>query len=272
MQFWVLFIFALLQGTLEWLPVSSEGQTVSVLVSFFNIDPQDAFKIAIFLHIGTLLAVSIKFRKELWKYINFREKDEEVVKWRWFLVYTTLGTAISGIPMFFIVKEYAVSPEVGEYIMLIIGAALIITGILLYAAKKAASDKKSIVNMTALTMIFVGILQGFSIIPGISRSGITMTGLLLLSVKKDEAIKGSFLMSIPAVLGGVILDISSSILSHEQILTVSVWQIILAIIGTAIIGYLTIETFLLIARRYNFAMICIILGLLTILLFVIRFL
>lgn len=272
MQFWILLIFSIMQGILEWLPVSSEGQTVTVLVSFFNIDPQDAFKIALFLHLGTLIAVSLKFRKDLYQYVNFKNRDEDIVRWRRFIVLTTVGTVITGVPIYFIVKYYAFSPSIGEYVMLVIGVALIITAILLYLSKKVQQERKSILDMSIWLMIFVGMLQGFAIIPGISRSGITMSGLLLLSIKKDEALKGSFLMSIPAVIGGIILDLASSFINQEEILILSGWEVIAAITITAMIGYLTIETFLFVARKYNFAIICLILGVLTILLFIIKFL
>ena len=85
-----------------------------------------------------------------------------------------------------------------------------------------------------------------------------------MGTKKEDAIKGSFLMSIPAVLGGFILDIGFTAIEGGTIFPVEWWILIITIVITAVIGYLTIELFLLIARKYNFSMICLILGIITI--------
>jgi undecaprenyl-diphosphatase len=98
-----------------------------------------------------------------------------------------------------------------------------------------------------------------------------MSGLLFMGTKKEDAIKGSFLMSIPAVLGGFLIDIIDTGVSGGEFLPVEWWIILIAIIITAIIGYLTMELFLYVARKFNFSLVCLILGLLTIVLFIVRF-
>ncbi|MHA1200443.1 MAG: undecaprenyl-diphosphate phosphatase, partial [Candidatus Heimdallarchaeaceae archaeon] len=187
----------------------------------------------------------------------------------------------------YLIKESSVF---GEYVMLIIGVALIVTAALLFYSerKKTKSEspeeqnedisdeqqvktRKSVADLSLLQMTASGLFQGFSIIPGISRSGITMSGLLFMSTKKEDAIKGSFLMSIPAVLGGFVLDVTFTAVEGGSIFPIEWWQILIAIVITAIVGYLTMELFLFIARKYNFSLICLILGILTIVLFAVRF-
>ena len=270
LSLWIILAFAVLQGILEWLPVSSSGQTVSLLTEFLKLEADVAFTISLWLHLGTLIAVVVKYRKELWIYVNPKIKDEETIKWRLFLVLSTIGTIIIGIPCYFLVDYFIDSPSIGEYVMLVIGIALLITAVFLYISRKKISEGKKIDEISKKKMVASGLLQGFSIIPGISRSGIAMSGLLLMSVEKKDAIKGSFLMSIPAVLGGFLLTLLKTLIDGDSILHVEWWQLLLAVLVAAIVGYLTIEFFLYIARKYNFALICLLLGILTISLYLVR--
>jgi len=272
LMFWFLLLFAILQGVLEWLPVSSEGQTMSLLISWIKISPDIALQIALWLHLGTLLAVTIKYRKEIVDYLNWHKNEPELNSWRKFIVFSTLGTAVTGIPSYILVKKLSVSSTYGEYVMLVIAIALLVTAVLLYLSKRFQRKLLSISQQTNWFYFVIGLFQGFAIIPGISRSGITMSALLLLGITTEDSLKGSFLMSIPAVLGGVILEIGSDLINGVSLFPYPWWQIIVAILVTFIVGLLTIETFLRIARKYNFAVICLILGLLTLLLFLLRFL
>ncbi len=268
---WFILLFALIQGILEWLPVSSEGQTVSLLVYLTGLDPQVALEISIWLHLGTLIAVLVKYRKEIFQYLNYKNREESVIQWRWFIVFSTIGTVITGVPCFFLVRYYITSPNVGEYIMLVIGVALLVTAFLLYYSGKQKREGKQIEELSRVQMTTSGLLQGFSIIPGISRSGITMSGLLLVNTNKEDTVKGSFLMSIPAVLGGFILNLIAVAIEGGNFFPIEWWQLLIAVLVTAVIGYLTMELFVFIARKYNFALICLILGIITIILFSLKF-
>ena len=270
MLIWIILGFAVLQGILEWLPVSSSGQTVTLLKLALNMDEDVAFSLSLWLHLGTLLAVCVKYRKELWLYINPKVEDESIKKWRLFLVLSTVGTIIVGVPCYFLVDYLIESPEIGDYTMLIIGIALIITAAILFFSKKTNVEGEMIEDISKKKMLGSGLLQGFSIIPGISRSGITMGGLLFMNVEKKDAVKGSFLMSIPAVLGGFLLLLIDALIESTPVLPIPFWQMLIAIFLTALIGYLTMELFLLVARKYNFAIVCLILGIITIIFFFFR--
>ena len=270
MLIWILIAFAVLQGILEWLPVSSEGQTITLLTGFMGISPDEALEISLWLHLGTLIAVVVKFRKEIYQYVNPKLKEESIKQWRWFILLSTIGTVITGVPCYLLVRRLGSNSQIGEYFMLIIGVALLITAALLYYAKKQDKEGKLIENISKKEMTVSGLLQGFSIIPGISRSGITMSGLLFMSVEKEDSIKGSFIMSIPAVFGGFFLNLIVILIEGGNVFPLLKWQLFVAIMITAIIGYLTMELFLLIARKYNFAIVCLFLGIITILFFFLR--
>ena len=271
MLIWIILGFAVLQGILEWLPVSSSGQTVTLLITALNMDADVAFSLSLWLHLGTLIAVCVKYHKELWLFINPNVRDEAIRKWRLFLLLSTVGTVIVGVPCYFLVDYLIESPDIGDYTMLVIGVALIITAAILFFSKKVNVEGEMIEEISKKKMIGSGLLQGFSIIPGISRSGITMGGLLFMNVEKKDAVKGSFLMSIPAVLGGFFLLLIDALVEGTPVLPIPFWQMIIAILLTAIIGYLTMELFIFIARKYNFAIICLILGIITITFFFFRY-
>ncbi|MHA1198422.1 MAG: undecaprenyl-diphosphate phosphatase, partial [Candidatus Heimdallarchaeaceae archaeon] len=142
---WFILLFALLQGILEWLPVSSQGQTVSLIVALFQDKADLAFQIALWLHLGTTIAVIVKYRKELLLYLNFKNKDSEVVQWRRFLIFSTVGTIITGVPCFLLVKYLIEESSVfGEYVMLIIGVALIVTAALLFYSERKKTKSESL--------------------------------------------------------------------------------------------------------------------------------
>ncbi|MHA2358056.1 MAG: undecaprenyl-diphosphate phosphatase [Candidatus Heimdallarchaeaceae archaeon] len=272
MLLWIVFVLALLQGILEWLPVSSQGQTVTFLTGLIGLTPDQALDIALWLHVGTSIAVIIKYRREIYQYLNPQVREEEVIQWRWFILLSTVGTVITGVPCFLLVYYLVEDPTVGEYVMLIVGIALLITAALLFYSRKQDRIGLEIKEISKKKMTISGLLQGFSIIPGISRSGITMSGLLFMSVNKEESMKGSFIMSVPAVLGGFILDILLIAIRGGDFLPILWWQLLLAVIVTGVIGYLTMELFIFIAKRYNFAIICLVLGILTIILFALKWL
>ncbi|MFX0093999.1 MAG: undecaprenyl-diphosphate phosphatase, partial [Candidatus Hodarchaeota archaeon] len=112
--------------------------------------------------------------------------------------------------------------------------------------------------------LILGLAQGFSSLPGISRSGMTITVLLYIGLRSSEALRGSFIISVPAVLGAVGLDISTSIL-RGQAITFDWPLIFLGIIVAFIVGWVSMDAFLRFSRQFPFGTFCISLGLLIIL-------
>jgi undecaprenyl-diphosphatase len=264
-------IIAILQGLFEWLPISSSGQVMIVSINFFGISPSEAYSLAIWLHLGTSLAVLIKFRGDFGSIFKslfpntFDVENSYKVKRNW-LILATLGTAITGIPLYLLFKlfmeNYYIAAH-GDLITLIICALLIITGIILLI--KNESGTKQIQNIEPSFFqndsILAGLTQGISILPGISRSGITISTILLENYVQEDALKLSFLISVPAVFGSIAADIifgEGSIFASLNPLII----IIVTLISFGI-GYLLMEFLLKVANRISFGYFCICYGIIS---------
>ncbi len=260
---WFYILLGLIQGTVEWLPISSEGM-LTVAQTSAGVDYLVAIRIAIWLHIGTLGAVMIVFREE-WRRI-FLVWDEHVPE-RKFVILTTIGTGIVGIPVkVFLVDLIGESATVVGWIYIQIGAALLVTAVLLRYSRFKEGDEKKIDDLPSWQQLLIGFAQGFTIIPGISRSGTTVSALLFSRVDGEESFRGSFLMSVPAVAGGVFLDIIG-ILGDGGDLTsgLNFSLVALGIVVAFISGLATIKLLLNFARKLNFALVALSFGVLLIL-------
>ena len=265
-------IIALIQGLFEWLPISSSGQVMIVSTNFFSISPKDAFSLAIWLHLGTTMAVLLKFRGDYIRIIKTviqkrpdeTESDidkESVIKKRNWIIYGTIGTGITALPLYFIFKIIlldAFTATQGDLITLIISGLLILTGIIIIKTRKIFGNQK-ISNISKKKVrkdsFLSGLVQGSSILPGISRSGVTVSTILLEKYEQESALRLSFLMSVPVVIASIIVDIlfgEGSIFGSLDLST-----IIITTLVSFLIGYMTIEILLRIANKINFGYFCI---------------
>lgn len=287
---WVVVILAFIQGILEWLPVSSEGQLVLILTWIG--ESENALAIALFMHIGTLIAVIIRFRGDIFLLLGikrknkirmeeinneenaeglheFCDKEKQKILWK-FILLATVATAVIGIPLYLLVKfvlqegdllEFANGAvSSGDLITILIGIFLIGTGLfILYSRKQTA--RKSLYQMTTWEMLIVGAIQGLAIIPGVSRSGTTVGAMLVEGVEEEDTLRGSFLLSIPAVIGANILTLVIDLIQGEASFAEIPWYgMILAVVISGVTGYFTIDLFLRLARKINFGWFCITFG------------
>ena len=262
-------IIAILQGLFEWLPISSSGQVMIVSINFFGLTPSKSFSLAIWLHLGTALAVLIKYRNDYFKMIVsfFTDKHDTIEsdkKKRNWIIIATIGTAITAIPLYFIFKILVVGylPIHGDIITLIIAGLLIITGILLLKQnRKRGSKSIELIENNVLNKdsFISGLFQGVSILPGISRSGITVSTLLLKDYEKDNALKISFLMSVPVVFASIGLDLITGNFIMLDPLT-----IILATVISFGVGYISMEFLLRISKKIQFGYFCLLYGIISI--------
>ena len=265
-------IIAILQGLFEWLPISSSGQVMIFSTTLFNISPEEAFSLAIFLHLGTALAVIFKFRVDFISiFKSFMPKvnniDEIDIKKRNWLIYATIGTAITAIPLYFLFKVLIITRFTafqGDVITLVISGLLIITGVILLKAKKAFGDnaitdisKDQIIKDSFLS----GLTQGVSILPGISRSGVTVSTIIYEKYNQENALKLSFLMSVPVVFASIGVDIifgEGSVFGTLDILTIAVITLV-----SFSVGYISIEILLKLAKKVQFGYFCVLYGIIT---------
>ena len=196
-------LLGLVQGLTEFLPVSSSGH-LAIAQHFLPGFEQPGILFDVLLHAATTLAVLIYFRSDVWKLLScFFRKDAYAMDDRhlfWMIVLGSIPTAIIG----FSGKDFFQ----GLFENLpVIGCMLLLTAVLLVVAEKARRDGRGLAQLKANDALLVGIVQGFAIIPGISRSGSTIACLLLRGIDGESAARFSFLLALPAVGGAMLLSI-----------------------------------------------------------------
>ena len=165
-------VIAILQGLFEWLPISSSGQTMIISMNIFGISAEEAFSLSIWLHLGTTLAVLLKFRTDFSKIINsliprgYKAGDIDIRKRNW-LIYATLGTGITALPLYFIFRiiiSEAFTAFQGDLITLIVCGLLIITGVILLKTRKSFGEntiENVPENFIRKDSFVSGLIQGF---------------------------------------------------------------------------------------------------------------
>ncbi|RLI94377.1 MAG: hypothetical protein DRO90_02145 [Candidatus Altiarchaeales archaeon] len=253
-------LLGIIQGITEWLPISSSGQSMIVMLRFFNLKPEAALSIAFLMHTGTLFAVILRFRKDIYNILKFviKFKEDNLTL---FLFVSTLSSGVVGIFVYMLLRGVFLI-KYGDFITLLIGFCLLLTGILLYSSK-TKFGKRGILDMKIYEMVIAGIAQGFSVLPGISRSGTTIATLLFIGMNQEDALRLSFLMSIPAVIGVISVSLITENLSTLNFNPVF---LLIGITAAFISGYITIDFLLRISKRIRFDIFCMIFGLLTIVL------
>jgi len=219
-------ILGILQGIFEWLPISSEG--ITALFSHFFIKEFNPVDLALFLHLGTLLAAIFYFRKDWWEIIGLRKK--QLLK---FLIIATTVSLIIGYPLYKFVKNAVL----GNSILLIMGFGFLLTA---YFHKKNINLKIKNKYLALIT----GILQGLAVIPGVSRSGATIFGLSLRKMEPEKILKISYLMSVPIILAS-----SVYLFLNNPIMVFSAWP---ALVVSFLIGVLSLHFLIQWARKINF--------------------
>ena len=260
-------IIAILQGLFEWLPISSSGQVMIVSINFFGIPPEEAFSLSIWVHLGTTIAVLIKLRKDYIQIIKsviprkFEVDGSDIKKRNW-LIFATIGTALTAIPLYLLFKFVIIegfNATQGDVLTLVISGLLIVTGVVLLTFRKKFG-KKTIYTVSDRELIkdssISGLIQGIAILPGISRSGLTVSTILFEKYDQDQSLKLSFLMSVPAVLASIGMDI----IFGSVFGTIDIFTILIITAVSFIVGYFSMELLLKIARKINFSYFCILYG------------
>ncbi len=188
-------VAGLIQGLLEWLPVSSSGQVTLFLAGLFGYSIGEAYRMSLFLHFGTLISALVFFYRDIYVALArlFHFKLDPVTK-LW--IYGTIYSLIIGVPIYFIYNEIVGELNL-DVISAIIGATLI--GLGLFMKKVRAFGEKSLDKMSRRDYLILGIAQGIAVLPGVSRSGLTILVLLLSGFSSWEAVRTSFLASIPVI-------------------------------------------------------------------------
>jgi undecaprenyl-diphosphatase len=242
-------VSGLLQGILEWLPVSSEGNMVILLSQLFGYNVEDTLNTAIFLHLGTGIAAFIYFREPILKILTMSTPEDKNMFYKFFVM--TMLTSLVGFPLFIYLN---ISVAFGEALLALTGFALIITGVL---QRKAIKAEKNGAELSWSLSVILGVAQGLAIIPGLSRSGLTTSIMLFSDFDVEQAFRTSFLMSIPVSFAAAFGLMIVEGFQPDQNSAV-------AALIACLVGYLTIDQLLTFARRISFWKICVGLGALAI--------
>lgn len=236
----------IVQGITEFLPISSSGH-LSILQNLFKLNYAEGSHLFfdVLLHLGTLISICVVYREDIKLMIkgfirflrgnsDFSEFGDPLVPPARQALFIIIGT----LPLFVMVLFYS---KIGQLYgkTAFIGFALLVTGALLYASDKyVKAGKKTEKAMTALDALIIGVGQAIALIPGLSRSGTTITVGIARGLDRNYAVRFSLLLSIPAVLGSLVLSLFDALRTGIDWSLVPVYLI--GFVVSAVVGYFTI--------------------------------
>ena len=226
-------ILSLVQGVTEFLPVSSSSHLI--LIAKFMEFNEKSLSLDVSMHIGSFIAVLTFFNKEIF---NFIENKELLIK----IIISSLPIMIIG---FLLVKTDLIN-EIRN--LKVIGWTTLIFGILLYISDRFKFDKNIEENFSIKTALIIGLFQVFSLIPGVSRSGITITAARLLNFNRVDSAKISFLLSVPTLAAVSIFGVKNIVSSQSIVFSI---QNITSIFLSFIFSFITIKYFLKYIKNFN---------------------
>lgn len=253
MSIWFAVLLGLVQGLTEFLPVSSSGHLVLAQALFGSGIETNYMLFNVLLHLGTLLSVIVAFRRDI------RELIVEFFAWvrdgfklrgrpyRRFIVMILLTI----VPMFAVLPVKSKIEEVFSS-PLFVGLMLLLTSALLFLSEKAPKKHKTEENARFPDALLVGVSQAFAVVPGLSRSGTTICAGLFCGFSRDFAVRFSFIMSLPVVLGANLLELIDVIRDPAAMGDVSVPCYLIGILVAMISGLAAIRLVRLVTKRGNF--------------------
>lgn len=235
-------VLGLLQGIAEWLPVSSQGVVAGAYSLMFGASFDEAVGFALWLHIGTVPSVLVALRHDLYELVReFLARPKAPSHTFKFLIATTLMSGMVGLPL--IVALGSISAIGGTAATGVIGVFMLVSGYL--QLRRSDSNDVGPRDLTFTDALVVGFAQGLSVIPGLSRSGMTIAVLLSRRVDSRKALTLSFLLSIPAGLAAALYVGIESGLEFDA-------EAGLAATVAFVVGLFTIKGFKEAAARMNF--------------------
>ena len=247
-------VLAIVQGLGEFIPISSSGHLIIVrrLLGWNELSPANELSFDVALHFGTLLSVLFYFRRTWFqiiraalggKVVRFSEsgstdanltveEQKEERSLLWFLAIATIPGAIAGKLL-----EHSAEDYFREHIFLIAGA-LIVVALLMWLGEKVSKLNKPLTRISLVDSLIVGTAQAFALIPGVSRSGSTITAGLFCGLTREAAVRFSFLLSTPLIAGAALLKAHEL---HKEGLPASMHlPVLVGIIVSALVGYAAI--------------------------------
>ncbi len=254
MDWWTAIVLGIMQGVTEWLPISSSGQSSIILINGFGLDPRLAISLGLAIHLGTAFSVVMKYPRDLLQMVDPTSGKIPLFYWA-----VTLISIISALPLLLLLEEtFESNLWTGDTITVFIGMALILTGFIIRAEYKIKPKKLSKANYK--DYIVLGVAQGLSVLPGISRSGMTVATLLMRDYDKVASMKFSFLLSVPVSIFAALYFIV-----FGDLASVGITPYLVAGFFAFIFGFFTMDLLMAVAKRVDFSKFCILFGLLAVL-------
>ena len=243
-------LLGLIQGLVEWLPVSSEGVVTAVYSLVFGADLPTAVNFSLWLHLGTALAALAALRSDVWDVLrDIARRPASPSPLTTYLILATLVSAPIGFLLLLGLFEF--SERVGAAAMAAVGTLMLATGLVLLRSESQGTRTRH--RLTWPDALLTGIAQGLAALPGLSRSGLTVAALLWRGLDRREALTLSFLLSVPASAGaGLYAAITSGLYASPEA--------IVALAVSALTGFATIKALMSVARRINFGLFVLLLG------------
>jgi len=238
-------VLGIVQGLTEFLPVSSSAHLALIPWAFGWQDPGLAFDVS--LHLGTLLAVLwffsdewIRLIRSAWSIVTTRRLDTPEKRRVVFLIIATIPGAIAGLLLEKYAESYFRSPT-------LIAVVLIALGLILWLVDKVAPQVRSMDDMTWGQALALGVAQCFALVPGVSRSGSTITAGRGLGFNRESAAVFSFLMSMPITAGAALKEVPKAL--HQHGLSA---ELLVGVLASALSGWLAITVLLRYVSRHSY--------------------
>lgn len=253
-------ILGLVQGVAEFLPISSSGH-LTLLQYFFGMEQADTL-FNILLHFATLLAVCVVYFQDILEMIveffrmigdMFRRGGRmgNPPEARRLILLLIVGT----LPLFAVMLIKDRVEALGSYPPFV-SCALLVTGVILFSSDRMGGGRKNGRNITLGDALLVGVAQGFATIPGLSRSGTTISAGMALGFDRRFAVRFSFLLSLPAVLGATLLEVLDAAQAGQGISQELLPKYLLGMAAAGVVGYFSIRLLDLLAARGKFGAFC----------------
>jgi undecaprenyl-diphosphatase len=248
-------LLGLVQGVSEWLPISSKTQVLFASTLLFSLPLAVGYAFGLFMEIGSIGSAIAYFRGDIWSL--FRDR-----KLLLYLFVVTAFTGIVGVPLYYLADKVLASNAYNVGIpMILLGLVLIGTGFYIRYSRIKPKIVAGLEEMKLKNYVIIGIAQGIAALPGVSRSGMTVSTMLLMGVKPEQAFRLSYLAYIPASLGAFFVTL---LLSKSQVDTaiqiVEPTGVLTAIATAAVVGIFVISYLLKFAKTRRIYVIDFVLG------------
>ncbi|MDT7903333.1 MAG: undecaprenyl-diphosphate phosphatase [Caldivirga sp.] len=256
----------IVQGISEWLPISSKTQIMITSIYALHLTFNQAYALGLFLEVGTVLAALIYFRREVWgilKALVLRGSAYDYMMLKYVIIITVL-TGLVGVPLYLTVAESVRGIGIGLP-MIILGLILIADALLIYISRLRYVPRKRLNELKTWELVLIGAVQGIAALPGVSRSGVTVSTMLLLGLNPEDSFRLSFISMIPAAVGASIVPaLFTRHLFHTLISDVNMNVILVSIVVAALVSLVLIDALLRFARSRHIILLTATLGTLAI--------